>query len=201
MSPPESAGEAAVFCRKRSASISGSRGARAISSSINSSISGLAETFYRRAISIRESSQGNSHPDVVVALENLAVLLRTRNKNEEAAEIEARVIAVRSAAAGNSNNSPGGTLISGGVLTGRAVVRQQPVYPVSAMRARATGTVTVEIIVDESGSVISARAVSGHSNLRRASEDAARRWRFTPTVLEGRPVRTSGTISFNFNLQ
>jgi protein TonB len=58
----------------------------------------------------------------------------------------------------------------------------------------------VQIIVDEEGYVISARAVSGHPLLQQAAVFAARQARFTPTLLEGRPVKVSGVITYNFVL-
>jgi protein TonB len=70
-----------------------------------------------------------------------------------------------------------------------------------AKAARASGTVVVQITVDESGGVISAAAVSGHPLLRQAAVAAARQARFSPTLLSGQPVKVTGTITYNFNLQ
>ena len=91
-------------------------------------------------------------------------------------------------------------ILSGGVLNGKAIKKAQPEYPGNAKLARASGTVTVQIIVDEKGDVVSAQAVSGHPSLREASEKAARRSKFTPTTLCGRPVKVRGVITFNFVL-
>lgn len=91
--------------------------------------------------------------------------------------------------------------VSGGVLTGKAVSKPQPAYPPIAKAARASGTVVVQVTVDESGKVISASAVSGHPLLRQAAVQSAYGWRFSPTMLSGQPVKVTGTISFNFNLQ
>ncbi|HZI17353.1 MAG TPA: TonB family protein [Pyrinomonadaceae bacterium] len=91
--------------------------------------------------------------------------------------------------------------ISGGVLNGKAISKPQPPYPPIAKAARASGTVTVQITVDESGRVISASAVSGHPLLRAAAEGAARQARFSPTLLSGQPVKVTGVITYNFVLQ
>ena len=58
--------------------------------------------------------------------------------------------------------------------------------------------VLVAIVVDEGGSVIEARAVSGPQHLHAAAVNAARLARFAPTLLLGEPVRVSGTLSYNF---
>ena len=63
---------------------------------------------------------------------------------------------------------------------------------------RAAGAVNVQVTIDESGKVISAKAVSGHVMLRAAAESAAWRARFKPTTLTGVPVKVSGIIVYNF---
>jgi TonB family protein len=95
----------------------------------------------------------------------------------------------------------GRPVISGGVLNGKAVSKPPPVYPPIAKAARASGTVVVQIVVDEEGYVIWTNAVSGHPLLQPASVLAARQVRFTPTRLEGQPVKVSGIITYNFVLQ
>jgi protein TonB len=90
--------------------------------------------------------------------------------------------------------------VSGGVLNGKALEMPRPVYPEMARRAQLTGVVTVEVVIDVSGKVIGARAVSGPEMLRDAAERAARQAKFTPALLSGQPVRVAGTISYNFSL-
>jgi len=89
---------------------------------------------------------------------------------------------------------------SGGVLQGSATRRVEPVYPPLAKAARISGSVVIEVTADEEGNVISARAISGHPLLKDAAVSAAKRWRFTPTILSGVPVKVIGTLTFNFNL-
>lgn len=95
----------------------------------------------------------------------------------------------------------GNAVISGGVLNGKTVAKPSPVYPPIAKVVRASGTVTVQILVDEEGYVISSKAVSGHPLLQQASTVAARQVRFAPTLLSGRPVKVWGVITYNFVLQ
>lgn len=90
--------------------------------------------------------------------------------------------------------------ISGGVLNGKAISKPQPAYPAIAKAARAAGTVTVQVTVDEQGNVISARAAGGHPLLQQAAVNAARQARFSPTLLSGQPVKVSGVITYNFVL-
>ncbi len=88
--------------------------------------------------------------------------------------------------------------ISGGVLNGKATSLPKPPYPPAARAVRASGAVTVQVLIDESGNVVSASAVSGHPLLRAAAVSAARSAKFSPTQLSGQPVKVSGVITYNF---
>ena len=88
--------------------------------------------------------------------------------------------------------------ISGGVLNGKATSLPKPPYPPAARAVRASGAVTVQVLIDESGRVVSASAVSGHPLLRAAAVAAARGARFSPTQLSGQPVKVNGVITYNF---
>jgi protein TonB len=90
--------------------------------------------------------------------------------------------------------------ISAGVLNGRAISLPRPAYPPIARAARAKGVVVVEVIIDETGHVMTARAISGHPLLQAAAVQAAWQARFAPTLLSGQPVKVAGTISYNFTL-
>jgi TonB family protein len=91
--------------------------------------------------------------------------------------------------------------ISGGVLNGKAIRLVQPTYPPIARAAHASGQVTVQVLVDENGNVISATAVSGHPLLQPAAVAAARASKFTPTKLASQPVKVTGVLIFNFVAQ
>ncbi len=65
---------------------------------------------------------------------------------------------------------------------------------------RTSGTVSVDVILDESGKVVSAIATSGPTILRDAAVQAALKARFSPTKLSGQPVKVSGVINYKFAL-
>lgn len=96
------------------------------------------------------------------------------------------------------NNFPKGKTISGGVLNGKATDLPKPTYPPAARAVRASGAVSVQVTVDESGNVVSANAVSGHPLLRASAVEAARSAKFSPTLLGGKPVKVTGIIVYNF---
>jgi protein TonB len=91
--------------------------------------------------------------------------------------------------------------ISGGVLNGKAISLPKPQYPPIARAAHAAGTVVVQVLIDENGSVVSAKAVSGHPLLQAVAVAAARQARFSPTKLSGQPVKVTGVIQYNFVAQ
>jgi protein TonB len=91
--------------------------------------------------------------------------------------------------------------ISGGVLNGKALSLPHPPYPQIAKAAHASGTVVVQVLIDENGNVVSARAVSGHPLLQAVAVAAARGARFSPTKLSGQPVKVTGVIQYNFVAQ
>ena len=90
--------------------------------------------------------------------------------------------------------------VSSAILQGKAIEREKPDYPELAKRAGVQGPVVVEVMITENGRVESARAISGHPLLAGAAVEAARRWRFAPTLLNGQPVKVTGVITFNFRL-
>ncbi|HEX6728641.1 MAG TPA: TonB family protein [Pyrinomonadaceae bacterium] len=90
--------------------------------------------------------------------------------------------------------------VSGGVLNGTAISLPPPSYPEGAKRMKTQGTVTVEVVLDENGKVISAEATNGPIMLREAAVQAAKRARFSPTKLSGMPVKVSGVINYKFSL-
>ena len=92
-------------------------------------------------------------------------------------------------------------VISKGVITGLALSLPKPMYPPIARQARANGSVNVQVLIDETGKVISAKAVAGHPLLLAAAQQAAYGARFSPTKLGDQPVKVSGVITYNFVLQ
>lgn len=89
---------------------------------------------------------------------------------------------------------------AGGVLHGSASKRVEPTYPPLAKAAKVSGSVVVEVTINEEGKVFSARALSGHPLLKESAVAAALGWTFSPTQLQGVPVKVIGTITFNFHL-
>ena len=87
------------------------------------------------------------------------------------------------------------------LLNGEALSLPKPPYPAIAKQLRIQGPVNVQVVISETGKVISAKAVSGNPALVTAAQQAALQARFSPTMLGEQPVKVSGIITYNFVLQ
>lgn len=92
------------------------------------------------------------------------------------------------------------TRISGVNSKDTVIKRVQPVYPAIAKAAGVEGTVKVNVLVSESGNVVSAEVLDGPQLLRDAALDAARQWQYKPAEVDGKPVKVKGVATFNFTL-
>lgn len=88
--------------------------------------------------------------------------------------------------------------VEAGVLNAKAISLPKPVYPQEARRVKASGRVTVRVVIDENGKVSSAKAIDGPSALREAAEAAARQATFAPTTQDGITVKITGTLTYDF---
>ncbi|HEX7295253.1 MAG TPA: TonB family protein, partial [Pyrinomonadaceae bacterium] len=88
--------------------------------------------------------------------------------------------------------------VEAGALNAKAISLPKPVYTEEAKRQKASGRITVRVVVDENGKVISAKAMNGPAVLREAAEAAARQAIFTPTTQDGITVKITGTLTYDF---
>jgi protein TonB len=87
------------------------------------------------------------------------------------------------------------------VLNSKALDLPVPPYPPMAKQMRIQGVVSVQVLLDETGKVISAKSVSGNPFLAPQAVQAAYRARFSPTTIGDHPVKVSGVITYNFVLR
>lgn len=156
-----------------------------------------AVPFYQRAVEVLEKTNAADSFQAQVT-EKCSCTMKLNKQEKEAEEFERRAFERRKKSGEIPQKTEGAF---GGVLAGGAIFRQEPVYPASARNERVSGSVLVQVRVDENGNVISARTLCGHDYFARVSEEAAKKWRFTPTLLSGVPVQVVGTITFNFNIR
>lgn len=82
------------------------------------------------------------------------------------------------------------------------VFEKRPAYTAEAMRQKIQGTVLVEGVVGEDGSVAGARVVKGiREDLDEKALSAFRQWRFKPARAGGRPVAYRVQCEITFTLR
>ena len=80
----------------------------------------------------------------------------------------------------------------------RALQKVRPNFPAGARHIQNPATVNVLISINRFGIVTSAKAIDGPSLFRPVSEEAARKWKFSPATRNGIAVESEQTIQFAF---
>lgn len=96
------------------------------------------------------------------------------------------------------NETPKVRIISRGWLNDQALQFVKPIYPTKLKGQRIKAQVDVRIMTDTEGNVISAEVIRGPSEFHKATIEAAMNAKFSPMTLSGRPVKTSGWLSYIF---
>ncbi|MBD0373237.1 MAG: tetratricopeptide repeat protein [Pyrinomonadaceae bacterium] len=176
------------------------------SAEVGKSLSKLAEYYlleglyekagdvFKRLLPIREKKAGVKNQALIETLERYACLMRKKGQEDEALKLEGRASSLSDV---NPNNLPP---VEADIVNGRAISLPKPSYPEQARAARVTGLVIVRVLIDERGKVIRACALSGPLPLQLSSEWAAYGAKFTPTLVNGTPVKVTGIITYNYLL-
>ena len=85
-----------------------------------------------------------------------------------------------------------------GVVNARAINLVQPEFPKSAISVNVYGEVLVQVLIDETGRVVSAKPISGNLLLFSSSVNAAMKSGFEPVFISSKAVCVSGIITYNF---
>lgn len=87
------------------------------------------------------------------------------------------------------------------MINGKAICLPKPKYPATAHAIGVSGEVQVQVLIDENGNVVEAKALTGHPFLKMASEKAAKAARFEPISIGGNPVKVTGIIVYKFSME
>lgn len=85
-----------------------------------------------------------------------------------------------------------------GIINGKAISLPKPEYPVEAREKRLTGTASIKVKIDEQGNVIETKSICRNDVLGKAAEESAKKAKFEPTLKDGKPIRVTGIIVYNF---
>ena len=89
--------------------------------------------------------------------------------------------------------------VSGNIMEKKIVHQVPPVYPPQIGNKRMTGSVVLRIVIAQDGSVEQVFPVSGAPVLLQAAIDAVKQWRYTPTTLNGQPIKVDTTAEVSFD--
>jgi periplasmic protein TonB len=102
---------------------------------------------------------------------------------------------------GSPADASGPLRVGGDVKAPVAIDRADPLYTEGARKARISGIVILEAIIDKQGNVDNVRVIKGLPlGLSEEAERAVKKWRFRPGTLNGQPVATIFNLTVNFKL-
>lgn len=104
-----------------------------------------------------------------------------------------------------SKGQPGGMTpnrmrVTGNVQAARLLTKVDPKYPQLALQAKVQGTIRFTATIGKDGKVVNLQLISGHPLLVAAAREAAEKWTYQPTTINGQPVDVVTTIDVNFTL-
>ena len=100
-------------------------------------------------------------------------------------------------------SEPEGPIMVGGDVKAPVKVNApKPNYTELARKARITGIVIVQAVIDKQGNVVDAKVLKGlPMGLDQEALRAIRQWKFEPATLNGKPVDVYYNLTVNFTLQ
>ena len=88
--------------------------------------------------------------------------------------------------------------IGGDVKPPRLIYGPAAVYPVLAAQSHVHGMVVIDAIIDEHGSVVEEKVISGHPLLIQSALKAVSERKYEPTILDGVPTPVDLRVEVNF---
>ncbi len=97
-------------------------------------------------------------------------------------------------------NHPQMAQVSASALSGMVESKTLPQYPKEALMKGIQGDVTFKVVVDETGKIVSDKAIEGEALLLAASTEALHGYRFYPYLVNGTPVSFESEVGYRFTL-
>ncbi len=149
---------------------------------------------YYKVLDLVEKNRNITNEEAKMAYYRCRCSFRKAGKEDQLVDLQQKFLL-------NKNSMVGSELVgkTGAVLNGVALNLVKPPYPQEAKTERAQGTVAVEVLIGKTGKVLSACGSNKvHQSLIESAEIAALNSTFSPTIVGGNPVNTTGTIVYNF---
>ncbi|WP_334268598.1 TonB family protein [Edaphobacter sp. HDX4] len=94
----------------------------------------------------------------------------------------------------------GAVRVPAAAMEANLISSRVPVYPEAAKAMEIEGPVLLDVVISRTGAVDYVRVIQGDSHLRAAAEEAVRKWRYKPYLLNGRPVAAVTQVRIVFRL-
>jgi TonB family protein len=78
------------------------------------------------------------------------------------------------------------------------IYKVNPEYPAIARSARVQGSVVMRAVIGTDGAIQQLELIKGNPLLVNAAMQAAKKWRYRPALLDGKPVEIETTVTINF---
>ena len=156
------------------------------------------EPLLKYLVEARERALPADDPKLLFALQSYSCFLRRTGRAPEAEKVEGRAFSVLAEQAGG-----GPLMVPSGLALCRVTAMGLPAHGDVITRGGMTGSgeVRVELLVDEAGKVVSAKALDGPTPFRAISTQAASRTRFAPLLIGGKAVGFATVITYSYNGQ
>jgi TonB family protein len=160
------------------------------------------ESLYQHALAIEDPTS----MDTANTLVNYAGFLRSRQRPDEARELEARAdqlrrTATKATSASNLLADSKSFSVGKDVSAPALILKVEPAYTEEARQAKIAGTVLLYVVIDPDGRASTIRvARSLEPGLDQKAIEAVSRWVFKPGAKDGMPVPVRATIEVNFRL-
>lgn len=145
-----------------------------------------AKAAYLRSIAISEKNLGEDNPGMVKILNRYICFLSTLGQSDEMAEVRKRLYKLNNGLEYDKSNRP--------------ISLAKPAYLAEAKAKRITGSVIAEVVIDETGKVISVKILCGHPLLVKGAEPAIWKGQYRPLTVAGKPARYVDIVTYNFAL-
>jgi TonB family protein len=156
-----------------------------------------AEQSIQRALTILETEYGVDAPTVGYASGLLSTIEKHLGKNDAAGAASDKASAVRQKQAASASAAR----VGGPVSSPHQVSRKEPAYSEEARKRRIQGSITLSLVVDESGNPRDVAVLLPlGAGLDQSAVDAVRQWRFQPGEKNGHPVAVQATVEVTFRL-
>lgn len=164
---------------------------------ITASVPGFETATRRTAIQVGDSLDWSPTLELGMIQETIAITTADTDPVRSEAQRRPAPAVASTAPAGPASSGP--VRVGGNIKAPMKVVNVRPIYPADAAAQGVGGVVVMRAMIAIDGTVRDIQPLrSPNESLTQAATNALLGWEFSPTLLNGTPVATRMTATFNF---